>query len=110
MIALLLSLATFAPSPIVVEVCEINTTPLHCQVIIRRWHRLGAVNGHRVTDWWIAHTPVTVQRSKGVWFIQSDGREFFARSLRYTTTPSDPEVKDRELVAEEDRMSYGLGK
>jgi hypothetical protein len=48
MIALLLSLATFAPSPIVVEVCEINTTP------------------------------------------------------------NDPEVKDRELVAEEDRMSYGL--
>jgi len=32
MIALLLTLATFAPSPPIIEVCEINTTPQFRQV------------------------------------------------------------------------------
>ena len=110
MIAILLTLATFAPSPPVVEVCEINTTPVFTQVIIRRWHRLGAANGHRVTEWWIAKQPITVQRAGGVWMVSSEGREFYARSLRRTETTCDPEVADRKIVHECDREPYGLNK
>jgi hypothetical protein len=110
MIALLLTLATFAQSPPVIEVCEINTTPQFTQVILRRWHRGGAVNGHRVTEWWLAKQPITVQRAGGVWLVQSEGREFYARSLRRTETTIDPEVADRKIVGEEDRMPYGLNK
>jgi hypothetical protein len=109
-IALLITLATFAPSPLTVEVCEINTTPNFTQVIIRRWHRGGAVNGHRVTEWWMAKQPITVQRAGGVWMVSSEGREFYARSLRRTETANDPEVADRKIVGEEDRMPYGLNK
>jgi hypothetical protein len=110
LIAILLTLATFAPSPLTVEVCEINKTPNFTQVIIRRWHRLGAVNGHRVTEWWMAKEPITVQRAGGVWMVQSEGREFFARSLRRTETIGDPEVADRKIVHECDREPYGLNK
>jgi len=110
MIALLLTLATFAPLPPIIEVCEINTTPSFTQVILRRWHRGGAVNGHRVTEWWMAKQPITVQRAGGVWMVQSEGREFYARSLRRTETANDPEVEDRKIVGEEDRMPYGLNK
>jgi len=110
MITLLLALATFAPSPPIIEVCEINTTPNFTQVILRRWHRGGAVNGHRVTEWWLAKQPITVQRAGGVWMVSSEGREFYARSLRRTETHNDPEVEDRKLVNECDRMPYGLNK
>jgi hypothetical protein len=108
MIALLITLATYAPLPPIIEVCEINTTPNFTQVILRRWHRLGTVNGHRVTEWWMAKQPITVQRAGGVWFVQSEGREFYARSLRRTETANDPEVEDRKLVSECDREPYQI--
>jgi hypothetical protein len=108
MIALILTLATFAQSPPIIEVCEINTTPNFTQVILRRWHRGGAVNGHRVTEWWMCKQPITVQRAGGAWFVQSEGREFYARSLRRTETKNDPEVEDRKIVSEYDRQPYGL--
>ena len=108
MIVLIMILATFAPTPQIIEVCEINTTPQFTQVILRRWHRLGAVNGHRVTEWWIAKQPITVQRAGGVWMVRSEGREFHARSLRRTETHNDPEVEDRKIVHEYDREPYGL--
>jgi hypothetical protein len=110
MIVLIMILATFAPTPQIIEVCEINTTPQFTQVILRRWHRLGAVNGHRVTEWWIAKQPITVQRAGGVWMVRSEGREFHARSLRRTETHNDPEVEDRKIVHEYDREPYGLNK
>jgi len=45
-----------------------------------------------------------------VWMVQSEGREFFARSLRRTETIGDPEVADRKIVNECDRQPYGLNK
>ena len=106
MIAILLTLATFAPSLPTVEVCEINTTPNFQQVILRRWHRLGAVNGHRVAQWWIAKESPTVERIGSRWRVRSEGREFLARSVRYTRTMEDPEMTDRALVSECDRVPY----
>ena len=106
MITILLTLATFAPSAPFVEVCEINTTPQFRQVILRRWHRLGAVNGHRVTQWWIAKDEPTIERIGNRWRVRSEGREFIARSIRRTETVGDPEMVDREIVRECDRVPY----
>ena len=110
MIALLLTLATFATLPPVVEVCEINTTPNFQQVILRRWHRLGAVNGRRVAQWWIANQPPTVERIGDRWRVRSEGREFWTRSVRYTRTVEDPEMIDRAIVSECDCVPYEVGK
>jgi hypothetical protein len=106
MIALLLTLATFAPSPTVVDVCEINTTPNFRQVILRRWHRLGATHGHQVTEWWIVQSDPLIERAGGRWVVRSEGREFFARSIRYTDTPYDPEYRERRILHECDRVPY----
>ena len=106
MIALLLTLATFAPSLPHVEVCEINTTPNFQQVILRRWHRLGAVNGHRVTEWWIAKEPPHIERIGGKWLVRSEGREFIARSVRPTETQHDPEMAERKILCPSDRVPY----
>ena len=106
MIAILIILATFAPLPPTVEVCEINTTPSFQQVILRRWHRLGAVNGHRVAQWWIAKESPTVERIGERWRVRSEGREFWCRSVRYTRTVEDPEMIDRAIVSECDRLPY----
>jgi hypothetical protein len=105
-IALLLALATFAPLPPVVEVCEINTTPNFTQVILRRWHRLGEVNGHRVTEWWIAKEPPTIEPHGDKWLVRSEGREFIARSVRWTETQHDPEQAERKILPECDRVPY----
>ena len=110
MITILLTLATFAPALPAVEVCEINTTPNFRQVILRRWHRLGAVNGHRVAQWWIAKDKPTVERIGDRWRVRSEGRVFIARSVRRTETVGDPEMLDREIVRECDRVPYGVGK
>jgi hypothetical protein len=106
MIAILLTLTTFAPHPQTIEVCEINTTPQFTQVILRRWHRLGAVNGHRVAQWWIAKESPAVERIGERWRVRSEGREFWARSVRYTRTVEDPEKVERALVSECDRVPY----
>jgi hypothetical protein len=107
MITLLLTLATFAPPLPTVEVCEINTTPNFQQVILRRWHRLGAVNGHRVSEWWIPRKEsTTVERFGDRWLIRSDGREFIARSVRWTQTVGDPEMAERKILCTEDRVPY----
>jgi hypothetical protein len=76
MLAILLTLTTFAPLPPVIEVCEINTTPNFQQVILRRWR------------------------------VRSEGREFWCRSVRYTRTVEDPEMIDRAIVSECDRVPY----
>jgi hypothetical protein len=110
-IALLLTLATFAPSLPVVDVCEINTTPNFTQVILRRWHRLGATNGHQVTEWWIPRKETTtVERFGDRWLVRSDGREFIARSVRWTETPNDPEMAERKILCPENRVPYLEGK
>jgi hypothetical protein len=107
MIPLLLTLATFAPALPVIEVCEINTTPQFTQVILRRWHRLGAVNGHRVTEWWIPRKETTtVERIGDRWLVRSDGREFIARSVRWTETVGDPEMAERKILCPSDRVPY----
>lgn len=108
MITIILTIATFAPIPPVVEVCEINTTPKFRQVILRRWNRLGAVNGHRVSEWWIAKDEPVIERIGDRWRVRSEGREFIARSLRRTETVGDPEMIDRAIVAECDRVPYGV--
>jgi hypothetical protein len=109
MIALLLTLATFAPSLPVIEVCEINTTPNFTQVILRRWHRLGSVNGHRVSEWWIPRKEsTTVERIGDRWLVRSDGREFIARSVRWTETVGDPEMAERKILCPSDRVPYLL--
>ena len=109
LLAILLTLATFAPSLPQVEVCEINTTPNFQQVILRRWHRLGAVNGHQVTQWWIAKQKPHVEPRGDRWLVRSEGREFIARSLRRTTTMHDPEYQERKILPECDRVPYLLG-
>jgi hypothetical protein len=106
MITLLLTLATFAPSLPVIEVCEINTTPNFTQVILRRWHRLGAVNGHRVTEWWIANKKPHIEPYGDKWLVRSDGREFIARSVRWTETVGDPEMAERKILCPSDRVPY----
>jgi hypothetical protein len=107
MIAILLTLATFAPSPQIIEVVEINTTPNFQQVILRRWHRLGEVNGHRVTEWWIPRKETTtVERIGDKWLVKSDGRGFIARSVRWTETAHDPEQQERKILPECDRVPY----
>jgi hypothetical protein len=108
MITLILTLATFAPSLPHVEVCEINTTPNFTQVILRRWHRLGAVNGHRVTEWWIAKEPPAIEPYGDQWLVRSDGREFIARSVRWTETQHDPEMAERKILCPSDRVPYLL--
>jgi hypothetical protein len=105
-IALLLTLATFAPTSPAVEVCEINTTPNFTQVILRRWHRLGAVNGHRVTEWWIANKKPHIEPHGGKWLVRSEGREFIARSVRWTETSHDPEMQERKILCPENRVPY----
>jgi hypothetical protein len=110
MIAILLTLATFAPSPLVVDVCEINTTPNFRQIILRRWHRLGATHGHQVTEWWIVQSDPLIERAGGRWVVRSEGREFFARSIRYTDTPYDPEYRDRRILCPDNRVPYLEGK
>jgi hypothetical protein len=106
-IALLLTIATFAPLPPVIEVCEINTTPNFTQVILRRWHRLGEVNGHRVAEWWIPRKDATtVERIGDKWLVKSDGREFWVRSVRWTETQHDPEQQERKILPECDRVPY----
>ena len=109
MITLLIALATFAPSLPHVEVCEINTTPQFTQEILRRWHRLGAVNGHQVTEWWLASKKPHVEPRGDKWLVRSEGREFIARSLRRTQTIDDPEYKERKILPECDRVPYLLG-
>ena len=109
MITLLLTLATFAPSLPVVEVCEINTTPNFQQVILRRWHRLGAVNGHRVTEWWLANKKPHIEPRGDRWLVRSDGREFIARSVRWTQTQHDPEMSERKILCLSDRVPYFEG-
>jgi len=106
MIALLLTLATFAPSLPVVEVVEINTTPNFTQVILRRWHRLGAVNGHRVSEWWIIKEKPHIEPRGDRWLVRSDGREFIARSVRWTETQHDPEFQERKILCPENRVPY----
>ena len=106
MIALILTLATFAPSLPTVEVCEINTTPNFTQVILRRWHRLGAVNGHQVTEWWIANKKPHIEPHGDRWLVRSDGREFIARSVRLTQTVVDPEMAERKILCPSDRVPY----
>jgi hypothetical protein len=106
MLTLILTLATFAPTLPSVEVCEINTTPQFTQVILRRWHRLGEVNGHRVTEWWIAKEPPAIERIGGKWLVRSDGREFIARSVRWTQTVGDPEMAERKILCPSDRVPY----
>jgi hypothetical protein len=109
MIAILLTLATFTPSLPHVEVCEINTTPQFTQVILRRWHRLGAVNGHRVSEWWMPRKEsTTVERFGDRWLVRSDGREFIARSVRWTETQHDPEMIERKILCPSDRVPYLL--
>jgi len=110
MIALLLALATFAPPATVVDVCEINTTPHFKQIILRRWHRLGHVNGHQVTEWWIVQSDPMIERVGGRWVVRSEGREFFARSVRWTETANDPERDERRILHECDRVPYLEGK
>jgi hypothetical protein len=105
-IALFLTLATFAPSLPVIEVCEINTTPNFTQVILRRWHRLGAVNGHRVSEWWIIKEPPRIERIGDGWLVRSEGRMFIARSVRWTETQHDPEMKERKILCPSDRVPY----
>jgi hypothetical protein len=106
MIAIILTLATFAPSPPQAEVCEINTTPNFQQVILRRWHRLGVVNGHRVTEWWIANKKPHIEPHGDRWLVRSEGREFIARSVRLTTTSHDPEMAERKILCPSDRVPY----
>ena len=106
MIALLLTLATFAPSLPVVEVAEINTTPNFRQVILRRWHRLGEVNGHRVAQWWIIKEKPAIEPHGDRWLVRSEGRMFIARSVRWTQTQHDPEMREREILCTEDRVLY----
>ena len=106
MIALLLTLATFSPSLPQVEVVEINTTPNFTQVILRRWHRLGVVNGHQVTEWWITNKKPHIEPHGDKWLVRSEGREFIARSIRPTITSHDPEMAERKILCPENRVPY----
>lgn len=107
MLALLLAIAISTSTPLPhVEVCEINETPTIKQVILYRWMWLPTGRSHHVSQWWIIHNEPLVQRRNGMWLVASEGRLFTARSLRRTTTPHDPELRDRDKLHEESRRVY----
>ena len=110
MIALVLTLALTIPQPITVDRIEINTFPSgesHVkQVILYRWTRLASGNGYRVADWWLVDADY--EPAGDVVTRYKDGRveEFTSRNIKRTNTDHDPELRDRNELAEESRRSY----
>lgn len=95
----------------VVDVCEINKTPHLRQVILYRWMWLPNGRSHYVSQWWkIEGEPEEggplIERRGNRWLVSSEGRRFYARTLRRTETNHDPEYKDRDNLIEEDRRPY----
>lgn len=109
MITILLVIALSTPRTPVVEVCEINRTPVVYQVILWRWMWLPTGHSHHVSQWWIIRSKPDVRRQNGMWLVSSEGRRFIARSLRRTETWYDPEMLDQGNLATEDRKEYAVG-
>jgi len=113
MIAIMLAIALSASNhpPIVVDRLEVNTFPAGpdstCkQVILWRWMRTTDGPCYRVADWWIVdnnYEPVT----KVVSYTKGDViQEIWPKSIAFTKTPYDPELRDRRDYPEEMRRSY----
>jgi hypothetical protein len=107
MIHLLLLLATFAPSPIQVDVIEINTTPSIHQLIFRDWS--AQRKRHDVRAWRLIRNDAMQPVPHGdKWVVRwhEDGvmREVIAGSRRVTSTSKDPEYEERKHLAETDRL------
>lgn len=106
-VALLLALTLTAGESLpAVDVCEINTTPSIRQVILYRWMWIPTGRSHHVAQWWIVTSEPLIERHGNRWLVSSEGRRFYARTLRRTETKHDPEFKDRDNLIEEDRRPY----
>jgi hypothetical protein len=110
MIALLLTLALAIPQPVTVDRIEINTFPSgesHVkQVILYRWTRLASGNGYRVTDWWLVESDYEPAGDLVTRYKDGIVQEFTSQNITHTETDHDPELRDRNELAEESRRSY----
>ena len=106
MTALILTIALSIPTLPIIEVCEINQSPVVRQMILHRWTWLPEGHSHHVSQWWIIRSEPTIERRCGMWLVSSEGKRFVARSLRRTRTPRDPEILDRKKLNEMDRKAY----
>ena len=119
MIALLLAFSlSLSPAPIRVERVELNHVyDANCehsfdQLILRRWQRLTAGDGHYVTDWQtITEENRLVIRPLDdltliTWNHEGEDYAILTLRVRETWTQFDPEVLDRKKLKPDDRRSY----
>ena len=110
MIAILLTLALSIPRPITVDSIEINTVPggeSHVkQVILYRWTRLSSGYGYRVADWWLVESDYEPAGDLVARYKDGIVQEFTSQHIIHTDTDHDPELRDRNELAEESRRSY----
>jgi hypothetical protein len=110
MIALVLTLALTIPQPVTVDRIEINTFPSgesHVkQIILYRWTRLASGNGYRVTDWWLVDSDYEPAGDLVARYKDGQLEEFTSQHITHTNTDHDPELRDRNELAEESRRSY----
>jgi hypothetical protein len=108
MIALILALAI--PQPVTVDRIEINTFPSgesHIkQVILYRWTRLSSGYGYRVADWWLVDSDYEPAGDIVTRYKDGIVQEFTSQMITHTETDHDPELRDRNELAEESRRSY----
>ena len=105
MIAILIALSTWQPLP-VADVVEINRFgPMERQqVILWRWRAEPGRTGYRVSQWWLTDGEPIVTRSGKGWEVESNGYRVHASRVRYTATEHDPEVLDRKIFPECQRI------
>jgi hypothetical protein len=110
MIAILLTLALTIPQPVTVDRIEINTFPSgesHVkQVILYRWTRLSSGYGYRVADWWLVESDYEPAGNIVTRYKDGIVQEFTSQHITHTETDHDPELRDRNELAEESRRSY----
>jgi hypothetical protein len=104
-VALLIALSTWQPLP-VADVVEINRFgPMERQqVILYRWRAEPGRTGYRVSQWWLTDGEPIVTRSGKGWQVESNGYRVQANRVRYTETQHDPEVLDRKIFPECQRV------
>jgi hypothetical protein len=110
MIPILLTLALAIPQPVTVDRIEINTFPRgeshDKQVILYRWTRLATGYGYRVTDWWLVEDDYEPAGDLVARYKDQRVEEFTSQHITHTNTDHDPELRDRNELAEESRRSY----
>jgi len=115
MIALLLAALSLPAQPPRVDAIEVNTFTrdgevVLRQILLRRWLRLPVGSSHYVEDWRVVQGEPQPYWSNGKRYIDVQTSEgvltFESRAIRWTTTPYDPELRERDVYAPEQRRSY----